>query len=150
VTYPNVPAPDPLVWFKNQFINAAVIQANITDLFNAIRPLVAASAWTTITLASGFTAISGDTPQYCTIGGILYFRGKIQGTFTPSADNTVVATGTLSGLLATGKERQLTGSSAASSCRGQFLSNGSIHFVTSATVAAYHDIGAFSGILVGS
>jgi hypothetical protein len=123
------------------------MKTNITDPVNAA---IVASSWTTITLASGFTAVSGDTPQYCTVGGIIYFRGKIQGTFTASADNVVVSVGTITGMLATGKERQLSGSNAASSCRGQFLSNGSIHFVTGTTVGAYYDIGAFSGILVGS
>jgi hypothetical protein len=75
MAYPNDAAPDPLVWFKNQFISAGVIQANVTDLFNALRDLPrgslgkASDGSSSRTLAVAGTVYAGFAPVTITVPG---------------------------------------------------------------------------------
>lgn len=75
MAYPNDPAPDPLAWFKNQFITAAVIQANITDLFNSLRDLPvgslgrASDGSSSVTLATASQLYAGAAPVTFTTPG---------------------------------------------------------------------------------
>jgi hypothetical protein len=75
MAYPDDAAPDPLLWFKNQLISAALIQANITDLFNALRALPRGSLGQAVdgtnsrTLATSGQAYAGFAPVTFTTPG---------------------------------------------------------------------------------
>lgn len=54
------------------------------------------TGWTTVPLASGFTVVSGRTPQVKVIGKVAYWRGQVQGT-TSSSNPIMVAAGGVPG-----------------------------------------------------
>lgn len=133
------------------FVNKAQLDA-LVDSINAVNSNSSYSGWTVITLASGYSAVTGYAPSVATVGLVAYFRGQVQktsGSFAASTDVAVAAAGALS-IVGNGKFRQLASSTADVSGRGALLSDGSIHVLTGAVVGAFYDLSGLSGILTGS
>lgn len=107
------------------------------------------TGWATISgFASGFSGETGKLPKKRTIrGNEVKIKGRINGTF---AANSVVPVLNAGALPSPPEqiERQVTGNSAASTCRAYIGTDGSVTVVTGASAPAYVHIDGLSGYML--